>query len=193
MHKSNFLRRQFHLGIRAFKRNELRRGTGTANNLSAFSGGQLKIVDFKTNWNMLQLKSIPRFDFRFCFCNDSGSCFYSVRRDVVAFFAIRVGDEHNEAGAERIVFNGGYFPGDAEFFCLAEINDAVKHFISAAAMTHGEPALIIAASVFLDTPPQALFRGMFREFLVGEAYSEALAGSRGFESFDGHVSRELGC
>src|SRR5207253_1631719 len=87
------------------------------------------------------------------------------RRENVALLAIRISNERQVRRTIRIVLEGLHLGGHVEDVAM-EIDDAVKLFVTAAAMTRGDATVDIAAAGLVLVLGERALRALFREALL---------------------------
>jgi hypothetical protein len=152
---SHFSGTQSKRRVGTFLRDQLRAGAGASCKLSAFTGLQFDAMDLGADRNISDRHAISGFYRRQIaadhFCTD----FQSFRRDHIPPFAVFIKNQCNVRSAIRIVFQPFYDTLNANFIA-SEVDDPITLLVSAARMSLGDPALIIASAslaLFFDQRP----------------------------------------
>ena len=109
MNLTQFAGRKTQKCVVAFFSNKLRRRTGRANELSAFTDFQFHVVYNRTERNTSQRQCIADFNIRFrTGYNDCTDC-KTVGSNDIFLFAVCIVEQCDVSGAVRIVFDRSYF------------------------------------------------------------------------------------
>src|SRR6185437_9159961 len=132
-------------GVTGFACYQLHRGTGAAGDLRTLARTQLDAMDRAAHRDVAQLQAVARLDRRIATGYQTVVHLHAFRRNDVTTLAVGVAQQRNVRGAVRIVFDALDAGGDA-FLVALEIDDAVLLLVTAAAMTHGDAAMMIATA-----------------------------------------------
>ena len=159
-------------GVTAFAVAEDRLGSGAADDLATLAGGQFDVVKRETERNQLEREGIA--DRRFGLL--AGGHFVphgeTGRVQNVGFFTVGILDERETGSTVRVVLDGDDI-GNRVAATALEVNDTVLLLVTAAAMTGGLAAHVVAAAGAL----LALDEG-----LLGRALGDLLEGGERLES-----------
>src|SRR5271154_355105 len=120
-------------------------GPGRARDLAALADLHLHIVDDGADRHVARRHGIAGLDVHVLAGDDGVALTEPLRRQDVGQFAVLVLDEGDEAGAVRIIFD----PLDAGRLVVPsalEVDEAQRPLVAAAAETHGDAAVVIAAA-----------------------------------------------
>ena len=135
-------------GVLAFLSHQLCAVARGTDQLAAVAGIQLDVVHHGTYGNLGQRQTVAHSHFRVGPVHDLHAVGQSLRSDDIGLLAVCVADQGDIGGPVGIVLNADDRCGDAVLVSL-EIDDSVFSSASAALMSHGNLALVVAAGMLL--------------------------------------------
>ena len=102
---SHFTRGEFHLGVFALFRHELRRRAGTPNEAPSPAGTKLHVMDHRPQGDVLQRQGVPGLNVGIGAGDDHVAHGELVGSDNVTFLPILVADEGDSGRPVRVVFD----------------------------------------------------------------------------------------
>ena len=154
---TDFTARQVELSPIFFASDEGRFGAGGTAHASAATGTNLDIVNGGTKRNLAERQAVSNAGFSGVAADDLHTDGQTFGRDDIALDAVFVDEERNARGAVRIVLDG-VDSGDHTVLIATEVDETDVSFVSAAAVAHGDHALIIATATALFRAQQAFLR-----------------------------------
>ena len=161
-----------------------------ADELCALADLQLDGMDDRAERDVLQRKRVARLDISLGTRLHDIADLQAVRCEDVALLAICVVQERNACAAVRIVFNRCDAGGDAVLHTL-EVDDAIEPLMTAAAMTHGQLALLVASTRLRQANGEGLLRLVRCDLIEGRDRHEASAGRIRLKTLYCHVRTSL--
>jgi hypothetical protein len=95
-------------------------------------------VDYGTNWNVLQWKSVSRLDVRGWTLLDAVALLELVRRDDVTLLAICIVQKRDVSGTVRVVLNVSNGSWNAILVVTTEVNHAVLALVATTDVTSSD-------------------------------------------------------
>src|SRR5476651_2695348 len=132
-------------GVTRLASHQLNRGASAAGDLRALAGTQFDAVNGATHRDAAQLQAVASLDRRFVARDQTVAHRHALRRDDVTALAIGVAQQRDVRGAVRIIFNALDAGGNA-FLVTLEVDDAVMLLVTAATLTHGDAAMMVATA-----------------------------------------------
>ena len=182
---ANFSRGELDQGITAFAVRQGGVSTGATDHLGPPAGNDLNIMDCGAERDRLERKGIthgglgPFSGVHPCPDRESDGS------EDVGLFTIGILEQGDASRAVRIIFDGEDFGGDSLFLAL-EIYQPVFSLMSAAAVPHGEPAVVVAAARPLPYRSKRLFRLVLGNLGEVRKRLEAIRGSERSEILESH-------
>ena len=142
---------------------QLHIGAGRARDLPALAGLHLDIVDDRAERHVPQRHRIAGLDVNPLAGDDRVAGAQPLRRQNVGLLAVRIGDQRDEGGAVRVVFE----PLDGRrrvVLAPLEIDDPVAPLVAAAAPAHRRAAGIVAPALLPQPLGQRLDRLALPQF-----------------------------
>ena len=190
MHAADLAGRHAEKCVVAFLCHELRGRARTADKLRALADLELDGMDDRTKRNILQRKRVARLNVSLGTRLHDIADLEAVRCEDVTLLAICVVQERNACAAVRIIFNRRDAGGDSVLRAL-EVDDAIEPLVTAAAMTHGQFALLVAAARLGQADGEGLLRLVRCDLIEGRDRHEASAGRIRLKTLYCHVRTSL--
>src|SRR3569623_213735 len=133
---------------------------GAARELGASARLHLDAVHRGADRDIAERQAIAGRDRRIARADQLRTRFHAFGRDNIAAFAVGVYQQCDMGAAVRVVIETFDHSRDADLVA-AEVDDAIVLLVTAALMTHGDAAQVIAAAVFLESLDQRLVRPAF--------------------------------
>src|SRR3954453_22743125 len=143
---------------RALAGHELGAVAGRAGDLGTATGPELDAVDRRTDRDVAQRQVVARLDVCGRAGLDHGALTQVLRRDDVALLAIGVVEQRDPGGAVGVVLDVRDLGRDAVLVVATEVDDPVGALVTAALVTGGDPALVVAAALLGQGARQRLLR-----------------------------------
>src|SRR5262249_42698121 len=135
-------RGQLDVRVRAFLCNQLGGSAGASRHLRALARSQFDIVNRRAEGNVAQRQRVADEDIGFGACDDRHADFQSDWLKNVPSFAVRIAQQSNESRSIRIVLDRFDLRRYSDLVA-AKIDDAIVLFVSTAAMTHRQLAIVV--------------------------------------------------
>ena len=190
VHAANLARRHTQECVVAFLCHELCGRARAADELCALADLQLDGMDDRTERDILQRKRVARLDVSLSTRLHNIADLQAVRCEDVALFAICIVQKRNACAAGRIVLDRRDAGGDTVLRAL-EIDDAIEPLVTAAAMTHGQFALLVAPARLCQANGEGLLRLVRCDLIEGRDRHEASAGRIRLKTLYCHVRTSL--
>ena len=169
----------------AFLSHQLSHVAGCTDELSALASVKLDCVDEGTNGEIGQRQSVAGLDISVSAVSDDMADFDSIGSEDVSLLAVFVLNQSDECAAVGIVLDGLNGCVHADFIAF-EIDNAVFGSVSAAMMTNGDAAVVVAAGGLLHRFEKALLGSYFgKTGIIGDSHCPRAGGDR-LKCFDRH-------
>src|SRR6478752_2706946 len=183
---ANLAARQFDLRVGAVFRHQLSRGTGRANELSAFAFAHLDVVNHRAGRDVTERQAIAGANVRETAGDHGVALLQAVGREDVGLLAVGVVQERDARGAVGIVFDLRDASRDADLATL-EIDDAVALLVTTPTEARGDAPVVVAAAGGMLALGQLLQRNIGGDLCEITDSVEAPARGGRLESSDTHV------
>ena len=190
MHAADLAGRHTEECIVAFLCHELRGCSRAADELCALADLELDGMDHRTERNIPERKRVARLDISLGTRLHDIADLEAVRREDIALLAVCVIQERNACAAVRIIFNRRDAGGNSVLRAL-EVDDAIEPLVTAAAMTYGQFALLVAPARLCQANGEGLLRLVRCDLIEGRDRHEASAGRIRLKTLYCHVRTSL--
>ena len=190
VHTADLTGRQPQKRVVAFLRHELCRCARTARQLRALADLELYGMNNRTERDILERKRVARLDVSLGTRLHNIADLEAVRCEDVALLAVCVVQQCDARAAVRIVFDRRDTGRNSVLRAL-KVNDAVEPLVSAAAMAHGQFALLVASARLCQADGEGLLRLVCRDLIEGRDRHEASAGRIRLKTLYCHVRTSL--
>ncbi len=158
---------------------QLHIGTGGSGDLTAAADFHLHIVDDGADRYVAHGQGVARLDIDPFTGNDGVARLQTLRRQDVGLLTVFVGDQGDKGASVRIIFKTFY--GRRHVITLTlKINHPVAALVAATPAAHGDPALIVAATLAAQTFGQAFLRLTGPQIRLIDEHKAPPAGGCGF-------------
>ena len=137
---------QTHGSKAIFLRHQLSAHAGGTDQLAAAAGLELQVVDQGTNGNAGHGQRVAGLDVSILGGDNSVANLQALGSQDVALLAVGVEQQSDEGAAVGIVLDSGNLSGDLQLVAL-EVDDTILTLVTAALVTDGDLALLVAAGV----------------------------------------------
>ena len=190
MHAADLAGRHTKECVIAFLCHELRGCARTADELRTLANLELNGMDHRAERDILQRKRVARLDVSLSTRLHNIADLQAVRCEDVALFAICIVQKRNACAAVRIVLDRRDAGGDPVLRTL-EVDDAIEPLVTAAAMTYGQFALLVAPARLCQANGEGLLRLVRCDLIEGRDRHEASAGRIRLKTLYCHVRTSL--
>src|SRR5690606_27467646 len=184
-HLACFARAKTQRHIHTFTRNQLRRSTCGASDLSAFARLQLDTMDGRTQRDVTQRQAIASLGRRVDAGQQLIACAHALGRDDVATLTVSVLQQRNVRGTVRVVFDALDDGRDA-ILVATKINQTVVLLVSTTDVTSGDATVVVTATGFRLLLEQRSIRSALVQLLVDHLDHKAAARGSRFAFNDCH-------
>ena len=159
VHAADFGRRHTQNCVVAFLTQQLDGRTCGTSQLCACARLELHSVDGRTGRDVAQRQVVANLDVRVRASLDDGALLQALRGDDVALLTVVVVQQCDVRGAVRVVLDVSNLCQHAVLVGAAEVDHTVATLVAAAAVTSGDVAVGVTATLLRERAQQRLFRG----------------------------------
>src|SRR5581483_4616822 len=182
---AGFAGRQFHQGVFAFFRHQLRLPTRRAHHLRALSRAKLQVMNRRARWNIFQRQRVPNQNVGIGTANDLLANLQPFRLQNVALLAVRIRQQRNARRTVGIVLDADDGCRNAGLIAL-KVDTAQLALVPTADEAHGGVARIAAAAGAVLFLKQRLMRMPGRDVVIDQRLAIAQRLRRRSVSLDCH-------
>ena len=167
-HPAHLARGEADLGQVALLREQLGGRAGGPDDLATLARDELDVVDGRAERDVRDRQGVPQPGVDIGPGDDDVTDLEAVRQEHVALLAVPVVEQADPGRAVRVVLDRGEAGRHAGLVAL-EVDPAVVGLLAAAAMAHGEPALVVPARAALHRLEERLVGLVGGDLLEGRA------------------------